>query len=128
MKDLTNATLNNSFKSFKLKRGYMVTFALGKSGWGYSRCVIADQEDLEMVDGADTFLDYLTEDGMYVTVYVSLEETEDNPIKLRLVAHDEIGGTYQVENLEGFKQDVWLCNVVHFLYGEHPENFYFRQL
>ena len=25
-----------------------------------------DQEDLEMVDGADTFLDFLTEDGMYV--------------------------------------------------------------
>lgn len=48
MKDLTNATLNNNFKSFKLKRGYMVTFALGKSGWGYSRCFIADQEDLEM--------------------------------------------------------------------------------
>ena len=63
------------------------------------------QEDLEMVDGADTFLDYLTEDGMYVTVDVSLEETEDNPII-----------------------DIWLCNVVHFLYGEHPEIFYFRQL
>lgn len=57
-----------------------------------------DQEDLEMVDGADTFLEYLTEDGMYITVDVSLEKTEDNPIKLRLVAHDEIGGTYQVEN------------------------------
>ncbi len=87
-----------------------------------------DQEDLEMVDGADTFLDYLTEDGMYVTVDVCLEETEDNPIILRLVAHDEIGGTYQVENLKGFKQDIWLCNVVHFLYGEHPEILYFRQL
>ena len=31
-----------------------------------------DQEDLEMVDGADAFLDYLTEDGLYVTVDVSL--------------------------------------------------------
>ena len=48
MKDLSTATLNNNFQSFKLKRGYMVTFALGKSGWGYSRCFIADQEDLEM--------------------------------------------------------------------------------
>ena len=27
-----------------------------------------DQEDLEMVDGADTFLDYLTDDGLYVTL------------------------------------------------------------
>ena len=37
-----------------------------------------DQEDLEMVDGADAFLDYLTEDGLYVTVDISLEDTEDD--------------------------------------------------
>ena len=78
-----------------------------------------DQEDLEMVDGADKFLDYLTEDGLYVTVDISLED--DYPVRLKLVAHDEIGGTYKVENLDGFKEDVWLCNVVHFLFGEHPE-------
>lgn len=48
MKSLNANTLNNKIKSFKLKRGYMVTFALGMSGWGYSRCFIADQEDLEM--------------------------------------------------------------------------------
>ena len=35
-----------------------------------------DQEDLEMVDGADAFLDYLTKDGLYVTVDVSLEDTK----------------------------------------------------
>lgn len=87
-----------------------------------------DQEDLEMVDGADALLDYLTEDGLYVTVDVSLEDAEDHPILLRLVAHDEIGGTYQVKNLDEFRQDIWLCNVVHFVYGEHPEIIYFRQL
>lgn len=48
MKSLNASTLNNNFKSFKLKRGYMVTFALGLNGWGYSRCFIADAEDLEM--------------------------------------------------------------------------------
>lgn len=48
MKTLTDANLNNKIKSFKLKRGYMVTFALGQSGWGYSRVYIADQEDLEV--------------------------------------------------------------------------------
>lgn len=50
-----------------------------------------DQEDLEMVDGADLFLDYLMEDGLYVTVDVSLEDTGDYPIMLKLVAHDVIG-------------------------------------
>ena len=72
-----------------------------------------DQEDLEMVDGADTLLDFLTTDGLYVTVKVSLEEKAGYSVLLNLVAHDMIGGTYQVENLEGFNQDVWLCNVVH---------------
>ena len=85
-----------------------------------------DQEDLEMVDGADTFLDYLTEDGLYVTVDVSLEDTGDDAIILKLAAHDAIGGTYEVENLPEFKYDVWLCNVVHFLFGEHPDMIYFK--
>lgn len=48
MKTLTTALLNNKIRSFKLKRGYMVTFAIGQGGWGYSRCFIADQEDLEV--------------------------------------------------------------------------------
>lgn len=48
MKTLTKAQLNNNFKSFILKRGYMVTLALGSSGWGYSRCFIAHDEDLKV--------------------------------------------------------------------------------
>ena len=48
MKTLTAAQGLNNFKSFKLKRGYMVTFATGTAGWGYSRCFVAATEDLEM--------------------------------------------------------------------------------
>ena len=48
MKTLNASTLNNQIRSFTLKRGYMVTFAIGTGGWGYSRCFIADQEDLEV--------------------------------------------------------------------------------
>ncbi len=50
MNTLSEAKLNNQIRSFKLKRGYMVTFAVGKSGWGYSRCFIADTEDLEFAE------------------------------------------------------------------------------
>lgn len=46
MKALTPATLDNQIRSFRLRRGYMVTFALGLEGWGWSRCYIADMEDL----------------------------------------------------------------------------------
>ncbi|MBQ7470989.1 MAG: T9SS type A sorting domain-containing protein [Prevotella sp.] len=48
MNTLTTEQLNNRIMSFKLKRGYMVTFALRAGGYGYSRCFIADKGDLEM--------------------------------------------------------------------------------
>ena len=48
MNTLNTRSLNNNIRSFKLKRGYMVTFAVGVGGWGYSRCFIADKEDLEV--------------------------------------------------------------------------------
>jgi hypothetical protein len=47
MKNVPNAW-NNRIRSFRLKRGYMVTFALKKAGKGYSRCFIANDADLEV--------------------------------------------------------------------------------
>lgn len=48
MNTLTDKKLNNRIRSFKLKRGYMVTFSNRASGRGYSRCFIAADQDLEM--------------------------------------------------------------------------------
>ena len=48
MVTMTDKQLNNRVRSFRLKRGYMVTFATQKSGYGYQRCFIANNEDLEM--------------------------------------------------------------------------------
>ena len=50
MNTLTAAKLNNRIRSFKLKRGYMVTFSNSPRGRGYSRCFIADKEDLEFAE------------------------------------------------------------------------------
>lgn len=50
MNTLTDAKLNNKIRSFKLKRGYMVTFSTRAEGRGYSRCFIADKEDLEIAN------------------------------------------------------------------------------
>lgn len=47
MNTLSALKLNNAIRSFKLKRGYMVTFSTSAGGRGYSRCFIADKEDLE---------------------------------------------------------------------------------
>ena len=48
MNTLTQAQLNNNIRSFKLKRGYMVTFSTLPGGRGYSRCFIAADKDVEM--------------------------------------------------------------------------------
>ena len=48
MQTLTTDQLNNRIMSFRLKRGYMVTFALKSGGQGYSRCFVADKADLEV--------------------------------------------------------------------------------
>ena len=48
MNTLTDGKLNNRIRSFKLKRGYMVTFSTRASGRGYSRCFIAASADLEV--------------------------------------------------------------------------------
>lgn len=44
----TLGSLNNKIKSFKLKRGYMVTFANNSDGTGYSRVFTADDKDMEI--------------------------------------------------------------------------------
>ena len=86
------------------------------------------QEDLEMVDGADKLLDVLTTDGLYVNLRISLEYDSDM-YHLHLVKHDELGGTYEVMNHGRFlHKDIWLCNVVHDIIGEHPEDIWFELL
>ena len=39
---------DNNIRSFKLKKGYMATFATSSDGLGYSRVFIADSKDLEI--------------------------------------------------------------------------------
>ncbi|MBO4850945.1 MAG: carbohydrate binding domain-containing protein [Prevotella sp.] len=53
MNTLSDAKLNNRIQSFKLKRGYMVTFSTLPRGRGYSRCFIAATQDIEMAELPD---------------------------------------------------------------------------
>lgn len=41
-------SMDNKIKSFKLKKGYMASFASNANGTGYSRVYIADSQDLEI--------------------------------------------------------------------------------
>ena len=85
------------------------------------------QEDLEMVEGADKMLDALTTDGLMVELDISLEEPSDRDyFILELEGHDEDGAFYNVIDCPQFTGNIWLCNVVHDLFEEHPERFYLK--
>lgn len=45
---VTLDSFSDSISSFKLKRGYMATFAQESDGTGYSRVYVADREDIEI--------------------------------------------------------------------------------
>lgn len=90
--------------------------------------------DLEMVDGADTFLESYA-DGTNVVNLLIIEDEKDyndprylyNPIGMSVVlkkkAQNWLGTTYEVS--EGkYRGDVWLCPVFNLLMGESPEKLY----
>ena len=84
------------------------------------------QEDLEMVEGADKLLDSLTDDNLYVNLDVSTKEEFFICSTLELISHDDYGAYYKVLDCPWFEGTIWLCNVVHEFFGEHPENIYFQ--
>ncbi len=47
-KTLDLGGFDNTFSSFKLKKGYMATFAQNENGTGYSKVYIAENEDIEI--------------------------------------------------------------------------------
>lgn len=86
-----------------------------------------DQDDLEMVENADKMCEALSDDGLYVTIELSTEEPESGDyFTLELEGHDPDGAFYNVINCDRFDGNIWLCNVVHFLFEEHPDRFYCR--
>lgn len=83
------------------------------------------QEDLEMVEGADLMLAALTTDGLYVSFDIDHENPRaEDGFKLEMEAHDDDGAFYNVIGCDRFMGTIWLCNVVHTVFGEHPETIY----
>lgn len=89
--------------------------------------------DLQMVAGADTFLDILAQGDD--NVYVTLSETEmENSDKLIFESlgdphqWSEGGANYKLESYKGqkFDLDVWLCDVTKFVFGDFPKIIYFN--
>lgn len=87
---------------------------------------------LEMVMGADTMLDILSEGEGEVTLEMSTEPIDKGDLLTFLYETPDFGegAYYHMESYLGleFNLDVWLCDVTKFVFGEFPKNIYFIKL
>lgn len=83
------------------------------------------KEENQMVMGADTALDFLAQDRNEITLTLS-DEVDDDLYMLHFhrVEHDDDGAYYQVCGIYDLIEPIWICNVTHDVFGEHPEDIY----
>ena len=97
-----------------------------------------------MVMGADIALEYLAEGRVELFITLTDEYPRWNvPLELKRKDHDNEGAYYTVSGLlfmdfieklqnmslwEGLEPEVWICNVTHDVFGEHPENIYITKI
>ena len=90
------------------------------------------QAQNQMVAGADTLLDVISDGSSDVTIVFSsdLEHPATWSIHLHLVEHDKYGATYRVRRAKGDQTSLaWLCNVTHDVFGgEHPTDIYIHSI
>ena len=101
-------------------------------------------EENEMVMGADIALEYLAEGRVELFITLTDEYPRWNvPLELKRKDHDNEGAYYTVsgllfmdfiEKLQNmplygrFEPEVWICNVTHDVFGEHPEHIYITKI
>ena len=94
-------------------------------------------EDNEMVMGADIALDLISEG--HDEVFLILSDIEDPKALLHfhIKEHDDEGAYYTVSGLlynrvasllvdlyPQYDHEIWICNVTHDVFGEHPNDIY----
>lgn len=95
-------------------------------------------EENEMVMGADIALDYLSNGKN--EVFITVTDTDPGwnaPLIFHRKEHDDDGAYYTMsgilfmdfldnfaQELIGTRPEIWICNVTHDVFGEHPEHIY----
>ena len=82
-----------------------------------------DKEDLEMVMGADTWLDIIAQGENLVNITLSEKEMPGYKYKLTLNREFQGGAYYDLESTY-FNFEIWLCFVTTFVFGKLPQNLY----
>lgn len=78
---------------------------------------------LAMVDGADTFLDMLSEGNDYVALHISVDPLDGWDELQYIVAHPWGDGAYYLSVAHDHK--MWLCGVTEFVLGRMPDKIWY---
>jgi hypothetical protein len=106
---------------------------------------LGSKANLMMVDGADTFLDYVSNNQNHTTLKISTAPFDGsdavlNKIRLGLnqgllnqLGHAKVdyGAYYHVEKFKGIaiNHQLWLCPVTEYVFkGTYPQTIYIKQL
>lgn len=86
---------------------------------------IGDVNDLQMVDGADSLLEMLSENSKEFNCTISTSRLMNRRYiaELEKQNEDDNGANYQAYS-DYIATPVWLCNVTKHLFNEFPETFY----
>ena len=81
-------------------------------------------EENEMVMGSEVLLEKFANGSNEVTVKVSDKPVPDYLIRMYRTEHDSDGAWYQLVVMSYESEQIWICNVTHDVFGEHPEEIY----
>lgn len=116
-------------KTFKF---YSEVTELGKKWYVDLPEFPGSKDELEMVLGADTMLDLLSEDKTIVEVTISLQSFDgcDSLSFKRETTEFQNGAMYNLDSLNGcpFELEVWLCDVMLYVFNEFPVKIYLKKL
>lgn len=96
-----------------------------------------DRSALQMVAGADTWLDMLAKGEREVVLIVSNNELHNPSGCLDILKYgnpdvqdSEVGAWYSVRTYTGVEHnsELWLCSVTKFVFGNFPPKIYYRQI
>lgn len=81
------------------------------------------KDDLEMVMGADTMLEYMSEGEAELFLTISEEEFDSHKYVLEFKEEMYDGASYLFKG-NFVEYDVWLCSVTKFVFGKYPSKLY----
>jgi hypothetical protein len=119
------------FLNYMLKRNFQFYKETKSEWWLTLPEWKGDPEDLQMIEGADQWLNLVSNNTDKVEIEMSDQPFEDAEFLTLLHIKEENhggGGIYYLETYQGNKVDLklWLCEVTAFVFDYIPQKLFFK--